>query len=156
MRQDAYKSEYLFLGIAEAGVYAEAPNPWGEHLASVMIYDRRLSCYYGDVVEGGTILDKRPAFQRDETACVREVVSGPMRGLHLPPNTVDVAFQGRQPWAPELKLGGFDYISLDLYLDRWRALGARVGRRVGPTVVWEDGEVEPIRPESERWRLDVK
>lgn len=177
MSRDAYQAEYTFLGIAEAGCYASAPNRWGDTPASISIPDKRLSCYYGDVVEGGTILDKRPAFEKQSRACTRAVVSGPMLRDNLPALTISRAdFPENQiltadsvdsiRMEPEgffltvggdpFKLSSFDFISLDLYCQLWRQLGARVGKRVGMTVEWEDGEVEAIRPESERWQFDAR
>lgn len=156
MSRDAYQPEYTFLCVAEAGVYAEAPNPWGDMPASVQIPDRRLSCYYGDVVEGGIILDKRPAFQRDAGACIHEAISGPMRKSTLPPGSFEGWDRKVIPIQQAIKIGGFDYVSLDVHVQRWRQLGARVGKRVGMTVQWEDGEIEPIRPEAERWKHDCK
>lgn len=40
--------------------------------------------------------------------------------------------------------GGFDVVSLDIYTDYWRKHGARIGRRVGENVEWEDGVCQPI------------
>lgn len=178
MSRDAYNPEYTYLAIAEAGCYANAPNRFeGEIPASVTIPDNRLSCYYGDVVEGGTIMDKRPAFQRNDSACVRAVYSGPMLQDNLPALTLKRCqwMEGDQLLTADsesvimeeegfflksggqrIKLSAFDHLSLDLYCQLWRQLGARVGKRVGMTIRWEDGEDELIRPESERWKLGVK
>jgi hypothetical protein len=46
--------------------------------------------------------------------------------------------------APEC--GDFDDVEPDLFAVWWRAHGARVGRRFGAAIVWDDGETEAIRP----------
>ena len=67
MTTEPYKTgenAYDLLGIGDAGCWARI----GAN-TSVTIYDLRLHCYYGDVREGGTIIDKRPALTADWTAC---------------------------------------------------------------------------------------
>jgi hypothetical protein len=45
-----------------------------------------------------------------------------------------------------------DCISMDLYLDLWRPLGAKIGKRVGNEIVWENGDVSVIPDEKDRWK----
>jgi hypothetical protein len=41
---------------------------------------------------------------------------------------------------------GLDRCSLREYTEMWRSAGARVGRRMGDQIHWEDGTVEQIPP----------
>lgn len=150
--RDRYRKEYTTLGIALAGVYASAPNQWSDHAASISIPDNRLTPYLGDLAEGGVVVDKRSV---PIARLVELSVSGPMLKESLPAGTKDVfSFDERKP-VPVVegeKLGGFDYIALDVYLNIWRKAGARIGKRVADAIHWEDGEVYPIPPEAERWQ----
>lgn len=145
-----YKKEYTYLGIALAGVYAEAPNQYSKTSVSVTIYDTRLSAYYGDLAEGGIVCDKRPC--KDHPDMVHMVVSGPMRGSYLPEKTKN-GFNGNESCEDARDAGGFDYVSTDLYLGLWRSMGARIGKRVGDTIEWEDGTIESIVPCEMRWTV---
>lgn len=46
---------------------------------------------------------------------------------------------------------GYD-AKVSIYCTIWRRLGARIGQRVNKNIVWEDGEIEEILPESERFK----
>lgn len=148
---DSYKREYTYLGIGDAGVYAEAPNKYSKHPASITIYDTRLSAYFGDLAEGGIVVDKRPCTNRDDF--VKAVVSGPMRGSWLPEKTRE-GFGGNVSCNDANEAGALDYVSTDLYLDLWRDKGARIGKRVGDEIHWEDGKHESIVPVSQRWTVN--
>ena len=144
---EAYKTgenAYDLLGIGDAGCWARI----GAN-TSVTIYDMRLHCYYGDVREGGTIIDKRPAFEKDWGACCHLVCSGPMVDMSLDNGMVKKLFD--KPSVFDGDAGAMDMVSLDIYLDNWRALGAKVGHRRGNVVKWEDGSVEEIVEESKRY-----
>lgn len=80
------------------------------------------------------------------------VVSGPMLKESLPSGCKQVLFEGPTPVKEGEKFGGFDYIALDVYLDIWRRFGARIGKRMGESIQWEDGEVFPIPPFAERFQ----
>lgn len=126
------KCDWTYLGIGLAGCFAQAPNAWAKFSsASVSIPDRRLERYFWRLVEGAPVLDKRPAFEKDESAAIRGVVSGPMLEMTMPDD-------------PSLPSGPFDKIGFRAYADYWRKLGARIGFRRGDTIQWEDGEVSPI------------
>lgn len=149
--QDEYKNEYTYLGIAAAGVYAEAPNKYSKHPASITIYDRRLRAYFGDMAEGGIVVDKRPCLEHPDF--YRMVISGPMRGSWLSEKTRETMHDTVKCHnAHEAK--AFDYISTDLYLALWRDMGAKIGKRVGNEIHWEDGTKETIVPVDKRWQVN--
>jgi len=54
--------------------------------------------------------------------------------------------------APEC--GAFEDVAPDLFADWRRAHGARVGRRFGAVIVWDDGAEEAIRPFARRYLRD--
>jgi hypothetical protein len=129
-----YKQEYKYLGRGDAGCYADGD---GFHSS---IPDRRLKPYYGCLIEGGVILDKLPVFEKDAEAAIREVVSGPMLDIAMSADSSD-----------KFGIRGLSFVGLAEYLGTWRKLGARVGQRVGETIEWEDGVVEPIPVYENRW-----
>lgn len=150
-----YEQKYLTLGIGAAGVYATAPNPYGDTPASVSISDTRLRAYFGEVVEGGRVMDKRTV---DPYKLVHWVISGPMEKASLPPQTVERfawKFGGDNLTHCEDAItghcGSLDYISTDLYDKLWRELGAGIGFRRGDFIEWEDGSHTAIPPFEKRW-----
>lgn len=152
---EAYKPEYTYLGIAAAGVYANAPNPWGDTPASVSIPDYRLTAYLGDLVEGGTVIDKRPCVDRDDF--VKMVVSGPILQSNLPSGSIKVwdgLSRRIDPCTIEQakQAKAFDELSLDLYAQVWADIGARVGVRKGNQIHWNDGSIQDIPPAELRWQ----
>lgn len=150
-----YKKEYTTLGIAAAGCYATCPPvQYGNGTtveSSVSIPDSRLIPYLGDLADGGVVIDKRPCIKRDDF--VHWIVKGPMLKESLPGGCRNVPFsRDIIPCDDPKACGGYDYIALDLYMELWRGLGARIGTRVGDVIKWEDGEVFPIPPEEERFQ----
>lgn len=142
---------YTYLGIGQAGVYANSFNPWSErHEAAITIYDTRLTPYFGDVAEGGIVCDKRPAFEQNEFKAVEAVISGPMRNNTLPPQTRD-SWGQLIPCSDPKEGRGFDSISTDLYLSLWRELGAKIGYRRGNFIEFENGEKTEIPRAEDRW-----
>lgn len=143
--RDKYKKEYTTLGIACAGVYATV----GDNVR-VSIPDTRLSSYYGDLVEGGYLIDKRPCIHREDF--VHMVVSGPLLKESLPYGHKEGWDRKAIPVDPEgEKFGSLDYVSLDVYLDLWRKAGAKIGVRKGNKISWEDGSQTLIPNEKDRW-----
>lgn len=136
--------DWITMGIAQNGVYAQGPNPYGSTPSSITTYDNRLENYFHRLMEGGTVIDKRPAFEANFNAAVRGVVSGPMLNPLLPDGTVNRLFSGNISAQEAGQLSGLDNVSLDLYLAYWRKLGVRIGKRQGDSIVWEDGTIEPI------------
>lgn len=147
-----YKQKYTFMGIAINGVYAEYPNIFSgkiqKHPVHVEMRDRRLRSYLGDLVDGAFVVDKRPC--SNKTTFTIKVIHGPLRGSWLPNKTKET-FNGQEPCENAENAKSMDYISLDLYCDSWRKFGARIGKRVGEEIHWEDGEKEKILPALERW-----
>jgi hypothetical protein len=153
---DAYKKEYTTLGVGGGGVHATAPSQWSDTTAQITIYDRRLTPYFGDLVEGGVVIDKRPCVDRDDY--VKMVVSGPILQESLPPGHKNVFDYGSPrtiiPCTTEDKFSGLDYVSLDIYLALWSKMGAKIGKRVGDEIHWENGEITSIPPAELRWKFD--
>jgi hypothetical protein len=50
--------------------------------------------------------------------------------------------------------GAFDEVAPDVFAAWWRAHGARVGRRRGEVIVWDNGTEEAIRPFARRFLKD--
>lgn len=151
--RNKYKPEYCYLGIALSGTYGTSPTVkskcGGSSKSSMSGMISKLYPYLGDLLEGGIVVDKRSVPEKD---IIHEVYSGPMMDIDLPSRTKSQIFAEPAPSEPGDKLGGLDTVSMDLYLMRWEKLGARIGYRLGNTIVWNDGEILPIPEESERWK----
>jgi hypothetical protein len=166
-----YEKRMAVIQIALGGVSGETTD--GVH---VTFYDRRLQPYFGEVIDGGFILDKRAAL----LARPGLAIGSPMVKGSLPPGTVD-RFADRcplydvadsivldairsDPTNPAAGLatlmqddpacGGCDEVATDVYADGWGKRWARVGRRFGRVVVWDDGQTEQIRPFERRYLRD--
>jgi hypothetical protein len=145
---DEYKQEYHFLGIALAGVYATTKSKWSSFDVSVTIPDNRLNCYLGDLIENGVVLDKRTC---NESDIIFGLFSSPMLDCTLP-NASCKRMLGQVESCNDISdLKGFDYVSLDLYLDYWASKGARIGVRQGNQIHWRDGKVQDIPSFELRW-----
>lgn len=140
-----YKKSYSILGIGDGGVYAKE----GDNV-SVSIPDTRLSSYFGDLKEGGIVIDKRPCV--DHPDFVRMVINGPMLKEALPPGHKD-NFGEISPCDNPEKAGWMTYVSLDLYLKLWEKLGAKIGKRIKNKIKWNDGTMEVIPPWKERFSV---
>jgi len=155
---------------APAGVSGTGTATWGggsPNRTSTSFYCREftdggLESPLVKLEEGGWLLDKTAA---PLDRVIDGVVSGPMLDITLPPGTIDRFGKKEKAAAarmlgvgglqggfatvtalaitePETKqYGSLDSISLDLYLDYWRGLGAKVGRKIGGLVEWE-GQIE--------------
>jgi hypothetical protein len=151
---ETYKQQYIYLGIALAGVYARSPSVISGNsktTSSTEIPDKRLTPYLGELKEGGYVVDKRSCNEKD---VIHNVCAGAMLDIDLPEKT-------RKDWDKEYPCddasssGSMDYISMDLYLKLWEGLGARVGRRAGNVIKWNNGE-ETVIPEFDcRWQWDA-
>lgn len=155
MRREAYKPEYTTLMIAMGGCYATAPGEYSSTYNHISIPDGRMTCYFGDVVEGGWVVDKRPCIDREDF--VHMVVCGPLLKESLPDGMKLELFSNQPKVCEDAKeCSGSDYVSLDLYLKLWRDMGARLGQRKDNEVHWENGEVTDIPNETERYMVDGK
>lgn len=147
--------EFRVLEIALSGWYGTTADG-----ARVSSYDKRIERKYSALVEGGVVLDKRPAFGSYPRGAMAEVMDGPMLDLDLAPKGEErcpepsaVLLHGLQDGflalakkrATDQSWRGLDAVGLDVYLSRWRVLGARIGVRHGDAIHWEDGEQAPIR-----------
>lgn len=162
-----YTQRLATLEIGLAGCHGQ----YAEGNCSVSIPDARLSPYFGELVEGGYVIDNAPALENDYRLAVR----APMCRGNLPAGARD-AFPGAADSivahalaqsGPENgysglaqlmliapKCGAFDDVSPDVFAAWWASHGARVGQRRGDTIVWADGTVEPIRPFADRWKCE--
>lgn len=137
--------------------------------SSVTIYDSRLRAYFGEVVEGGFVIDKSAVLDRNPALCVRspmcsgKLKSGerdPFQGADRGSIVANAIAQDEQNPAARLAAlmlaaphcGAFDYIAPDAYAAWWRERGARVGIRRGNAIAWNDGTEETIPPFAGRFR----
>lgn len=109
-----------------------------------------------DAMEDCVIIDKRAC--PNHAVAVAQVMDGPMVDVRLAERTVDKfnreagdvqmflgpgGVQGEyrtllQKAVKDKVWSGLDRVSLDIYTDLWRELGARVGKHTGGEVEWED------------------
>jgi len=156
-------TEYKLLGIALAGAYLEGTSHGDK--TSCTTYDTHLERYYGRLVEGGIVIDKRPC---GLDTIYAGVMRGPLVDVTLSPGTVKrfseiqraanplfLAGLLQSGWGPLLAHGMFaepiddygslDTVSLDLYIAYWGSRGARIGYRKGTEIHWTDGQIETIK-----------
>jgi len=164
---DKYESRYHMLGISingSSGVWANIfPKILGnEYHTDVQIPDRRLFAYLGDVIDGGFIIDNRTA---DYDKLAKVAISGAMLKAHLPSRskeefTLDYKEKKVEPCASYGDAGGFDSVSMDLYLQARHEAGATIGVRHGNQVFWlhPDGKksMTQIPDQAHRWQDDEK
>jgi len=143
-----YQQQYLTIGIALAGVYATGiPKVYSnsQTRSHSNIPDNRLTPYLGELVEGGVVIDKRTV---DESVLIQYVISGPMLDETLPDGHLSRLFEKPEPFSSDMghlcDLKGFDYLSLDLYVNLWQFLDAKIGYRIGNVIEWSDGNITDI------------
>lgn len=130
-------------------------------------YDSRISCYFGCLVDGGMVVDKTATLERSpgravsapllETSLVSADRFADIAGdawilgpLSDPESFGAVATLAKVALVDRTSVA-FDKVPMSEYVQWWREHGARIGKREGDIMVWEDGEREPIRPVSARW-----
>jgi hypothetical protein len=157
-----YDRRLAVLSIGLAGCYADTVTG-----SSITYYDSRLKPYYGELVEGGWVLDKSAVLDGKPSLAVL----APMCQGNLPAGTRD-AFGGAKdsfvaqaiaedtdnPAAAIARMmiavpdcGAFDFVAPDVYAAWWAKRGARVGRRHDDKIVWSDGTEESIPPFAHRY-----
>jgi hypothetical protein len=158
---DGYDVRLATLEIGLAGCHGQCAN----ERASVSIYDRRLSAYFGELVEGGFVIDKaavldaKPGLAVMAPLCRGDLPAGRRNVFR---ERVDPAMAAAlsQPesfggvallMAAAPDCGAFDDVSPDVFAAWWAAHGARIGVRRGDRIEWADGTSEAIRPAAERW-----
>jgi hypothetical protein len=133
---------------------------------SITYYDTRLRAYYGELVEGGFVIDKSKVLAEKPGL----VIASPLCKGSMKPGTTDalgdvsdnfvanaIANDRNNPASVLAKLaiagfGGFDYVAPDLYAAWWLDKGARVGTRIGDTIHWSDGIIEQIPSFEARYK----
>lgn len=136
--------------------WEHVPQP-GYGACSTSTYDSRLAPYLGHLVEGGWVIDKRGIQHRD--GFVAAVLAAPLVDTRLEGDAreecpaIDPFFGAALAaggwWPAAVKMAnprwaGLDSVSVTRYVDYWRGHGARIGRRFGNEVRWEDGAVTAI------------
>jgi hypothetical protein len=160
--ETAYEQRLVVLQIGLGGVSGHLMDG-----GTVTFYDRRLAPYYGELVEGGYVLDKRAALEaRPGLAVLSPMCKGNLaagqrdlfQGAEGSIVAQAIASDTENPACGLARLalaapqcGAFDDVAPDLFADWWRAHGARVGRRRGDVIVWEGGAAEAIRPFARRY-----
>ncbi len=159
---DGYDVRLATLEIGLGGCHGQ----YAERRASVTMYDRRLSAYYGELVQGGYVIDKAQVLDANPGLAVL----APLCRGGLPAGTRNVFRDRVDPVmgaalsdpesfggvaalmiaAPEC--GAFDDVSPDVFAAWWGSRGARVGVRHGDRIEWADGTAEAIRPAAQRWQ----
>ncbi len=137
--------------------------------ASITYYDTRIRGYYGELVEGGFVLDK------SKILCANPMlaISSPMCKGGMKPGTIDamgdcsdnfvanaIANQSNNPMSTlaqlaivsKGKFNGLDFVAPDLYAAWWLEKGARVGTRIGGAIHWSDGIIEQIPNFGDRYK----
>lgn len=156
-----YQQRLATLEIGLAGVHGEMVNG-----GSITIYDTRLSPYFGELVEGGYVIDKAEVLDRKPGLAI----SSPMCRGNLAAGTREVCTVKADPvmvgalsqaeafgglallLAAAPSCGAFDDVAPDVFAAWWADKGARVGQRQGNAIHWQDGTVEQIRPFDQRWQ----
>ena len=160
--ETAYEQRLVVLQIGLGGVSGHMTDG-----GTVTFYDRRLAPYYGELVEGGYVLDKRAALEaRPGLAVLSPMCKGSLAAGQRDPfcgaeGSIVAQAIASEPENPACGLarlalaapecGAFDDVAPDVFADWWRAHGARVGRRFGGVIVWDDGMTEAIRPFARRY-----
>ncbi len=135
--------------------------------ASITYYDRRIAAYFGELVEGGfvivktAVLDERPGLAVASPMVRGNLPSGARNPFRAPTDSIIARSMMADQNNPARGLaalmmaapacGAFDDVAPDVYAAWWAEHGARVGVREGDTIVWTDGEREPIRPFASRY-----
>lgn len=152
-----YKQDLVFLGIALGGPYGRGKTKFSKNstTTSSMSSYEDLSYHYGDLVDGAPVVDK-------SKLSVDQICSGlsyPNLDVDLPDGCAGdwdrqpFPFSADRALAKEMGPDGYRAaytVSLDIHVEMCRRMGARVGKRQGDQIVWEDGGVEDIRPFEDR------
>lgn len=157
---DPYVPRYLCLEATLDGLQAQTGTP----ATHTSIPDGRLTPYLGELREGGIVIDRRAALWHDVRLAFRSplldaslragTVARPRPSELYPGGTAAVWDRG----APEVLepspegYDGLDRVALDLYTRFWQGAGARVGRRRGDAILWDDGTTTAIPLPEHRQR----
>jgi hypothetical protein len=163
--ETAYAQRLVVLQLALGGVSGHTTDG-----STITYYDRRLAPYYGELIDGGYILDKRaslrarPGLAVLSPMCKGDLAAGRRDRFGGAEGSIVAQAIAGEPENPACGLarlalaapqcGAFDDVAPDLFADWWRAHGARVGRRFGAVIVWDDGATEAIRPFARRYLRD--
>ena len=146
-----YSKPLLYLGRSAAGCYGRmavqkreiSGGGYSLEDPSISGLHESLDRYYHWLVQGGSVCDKSPVFRTNYSVASNMVVSGPMLKIDLPKNTVKSFFGSPKIYGGDPLTGG-ELVSLDIYLNLWEKVWARVGQRMGRYIVWRDGNKELI------------
>lgn len=114
------KNNCRLIGICDAGVYAKTKD------SSITTYDTRLERYFCKLEEGGFVVDKRLVLQTNPSKVFEDIFRGPILDVSKP----DDFAEGNT---------SLSYCGLNVYIDRQRKLGAKIGVRKGNQIIWQGG-----------------
>lgn len=129
----------LLLERGGAYVFGNGLCPSGKFSVSFRDFD--LEKHFTELYPGGYVVDKLAISNREEFP--QWVVSCPLIDLQLPKRSVE-RFGRRVHQCMLENVGCFDHVGIELYLDYWRAKGARIGKRVDDSIHWESGDTSSI------------
>jgi hypothetical protein len=146
------------------GVIEPTVNATGSISGTMSSYDRMLAPFLSELIEGGVVIDK---WSIPDPLFSKLVISGPMCSAMLADDAVDpcpsipsymLAPGGLEGGFKDLAAvkvakptwGGLDLVSVKSFTAMWREAGARIGKRVGNVIQWEDGAVDPVPPKGSR------
>lgn len=142
------KYEFVYLGRGDSSCYGTCPVQ--RHGTSVTTSNvsgmyGELSEYFDCLLEDGIVCDKRPCFENNREAATAHVFRGPMLNIEFPPGHIQQLFEDVRPIKTGERIGSVDHVSMDIYLNGWRKLGAKIGVRKDNFIVWEDGMKDNIK-----------
>jgi hypothetical protein len=157
-----YELRLAVLSIGLAGCYGDGID--GCHIT---YYDSRLRPYFGELVEGGFVIDKsavleaKPDLSVLSPLCKGSLPAGTRDAFHGAAGSIVAHSIANEPDNPAAGLarlmlaipdcGAFDDVAPDVYAAWWAKHGARIGQRRGNKIVWADGTEEIIPPFAQRY-----
>lgn len=156
-----YKPQlYLLIG-SHNGCFGEGTD--GTNQFHSTIYDTRVWSYFGELVDSGYVIDRSALYLQD--GYVSWILKEPLVDLSLPfgatsplPTPGDVLLSGLHATAAPVLAGIAsgavcgDKVALNVLVDYWRERGARIGKREGNTVRFEDGVTYDIPAWENRFK----
>jgi hypothetical protein len=174
---EKYDAKLVTLERGLCGCYGEClPETWGDGNVSKVSRSgmgRTISAYFGDLIEGGHVIDKREVLEKHPGLAIRSPVcdaSLPLgrtsRFVDVVPNVEEslcaraIASCEDHPMSAVARMmiaapdcGSYDMVAPDVLAQWWGAHGAKVGRRFGNRIVWANGDESEIRPAENRYML---
>ena len=136
-----YKCKWAIIGKGNSGWHAKARSvrvsensTCASSSSSHDPRDEQLNEYVSEAEENALVYD---ASQANESAFIKLVVSGPIVNPDLPAGHILQGLEKDSKPYENQKLGGFDWVSVDIYENLLRNVGGvRIGRVINQQVVW--------------------